>query len=167
MGLFLGLLWASRDLLGASWGPLGGLVRPLACWGPPGGALGASWGLLGGLLGPLRGLLGPLGSASGASGGLFGPSWGGRLEMSVRVPPLEPLLGPSWVPLGPSWSVGKPKRREGQTTFKNLTEICDFGLLGQSWDASWGSLGASWGPLGPSSSVGSSKRRECKKTSKT
>ena len=65
--------------------------------------MGASWGLL------------------GASWGLLWASWGGKLEFSVRGPPLGPLLEPSWGPFGPSWAP-----------------------LGQSW----GSLGPSWGPLG-------------------
>ena len=43
--------------------------------------------------GPLLGLLGP-------PGGLLGASWGGKLELSVRVPPLGPLLGPSWGLIG-------------------------------------------------------------------
>ena len=74
----------------ASQGPLGGLL----------GASGGPLGLLGGLLGaswePLGGLVGLLVGASGASGGLLGPSWGERLEVSVRISP----LGLPWGPLG-------------------------------------------------------------------
>ena len=83
-------------LEGSSW-HLGGFLELL------GGLLGASWG-------PLGGLLGLLGGTSGASRGLLGSSWGERLELSVRIRPLGPLLGstsvslgPSWGPLGPSW----------------------------------------------------------------
>ena len=50
-----------------------------------------------------------------------------RLEMTVRVPPLGPLLAPSWSALGPSWS-----------------------LLGPFWAPSWAVLGSSWRRLGPS-----------------
>ena len=65
---------------------------------PLGSRFGASWGLFWvswGLLGASWGLL-------GASWGLLEASWGGRFGFSVRVPPLGPLLGPSWGPLGPS-----------------------------------------------------------------
>ena len=57
----------------------------------------------------------------GASWAPLGASRGGRLEFSVRGPPLGPLLEPSWSPLGPSWAP-----------------------LGPSWRP----LGPSWGPLG-------------------
>ena len=88
---------------------------------PLGGRLGASWGPLGGLLGPLGGLLGASWGFLEASWGLLGASSGGRLELSVRVPPLGPLLGPSWGSLGLSWAPLGPF---------------------------WGPLGPSWGPLG-------------------
>ena len=58
--------------------------------GGPSGLLGSLWGvLLEGLLAVSRAKLG-----------------GKRIETSVRVPPLGPLLGASWAvlgPLGPSW----------------------------------------------------------------
>ena len=60
-------------------------------------------------------------SLLGPSRGRLGASWGGELDVSVRVPCLGPLLGPSCGPFGPSWAALGP---------------------------SWGSLGPSWGPLG-------------------
>ena len=70
---------------------------------------------LGGLLGASWGLLGP-------SWGLLGPSRGGRLEFSIRGPPLGPLLGPSWGPLGLSWAPLGPS----------------WGPLGPSQGSLWG-----------------------------
>ena len=110
----------SREPLGrsfeASWEPLGGLLGLL------GGHLGGLLGLLGGFCAAWRVVVRRLperdgaaelcgGTRSGlwgtaekhASGGLPGASWGGELELSVCVPPLGPLLGPSWDPPGPSW----------------------------------------------------------------
>ena len=97
--------------------------RPLRCWlgsrekpfgGPArgsleasGGCSGAAWGLFWaswGLLGLLGGLLRPPGGLLGACWRSRGPSKGGGLDMSIRVPPLRPLLGPSWGPLGQYWS---------------------------------------------------------------
>ena len=86
--------WAPSRSLGPSWEPLGpfGAVsglsgRPLGrSSGPPGGSLGA--------------LLGRLGSLLGRLGAVLGASWA--------------VLGRSRRPLGPSWSVGSSKRREGQ-----------------------------------------------------
>ena len=101
LGPLLGLLGASWGLLGASWGYVGRLgchlggkgsicrfVFPL--WGPSWRRLGALWGRLGGLLGRLGALLGRLGA-------LLGASWA--------------VLGRSERPLGPSWAVGRPRRR--------------------------------------------------------
>ena len=62
--------------LGSRGGPFGGLLE--AALKPLGGRIGASIGPLGGLLGALLGL-----------------SRGGRLEVSVRGPPLAPFQGPS------------------------------------------------------------------------
>ena len=111
--------------MGASWGHLGGLLGVFV-----GGPLGASWGLLVSILGLLGGLLGPPGGLSG-----------GRLELSVRVPPLGAVLGLSWAVLGASWAV-----------------------LGPSWTVlgpSWGPLGPSWGALrGSWSSLGWSEARK-------
>ena len=66
--------------------PLGGLFEVVLK--PPGGRFGASFGPLGGFFWASWGLL-------GAAWRLLGASWGGRLEMSVRVSPLGPLLGSS------------------------------------------------------------------------
>ena len=45
-------MWPLGGLLGASWGPLGRVLRRLgASWGAPGSLLGGSWGSLGMLLG--------------------------------------------------------------------------------------------------------------------
>ena len=141
----------------ASWGPF---------WGFLGGLLGASWDFL------------------GASWGLLGASRAGRLEFSVRGPPLGPLLVPSWGPLGPSWAPLRPSwsplgpswgplgsllgRLEAvlgaSWTMSNavmaekwymlkmcvfLQEFEDFGLLGASWEGSWGVLATSGAVLGP------------------
>ena len=53
---------------------------------------GASWGPSGGLLGHLGGFLRLLGASRPPAGGPGGSSWGGGLEMPVRVCPLRPLL---------------------------------------------------------------------------
>ena len=82
--------------LDASWGLFGGLS------GASGGSFEASWEPLGGPSRLSGDLLGPLGGLLGASWGLPGVSWGGELEMSVRVPPLGPLLRAF---LGLSWAV--------------------------------------------------------------
>ena len=60
------------------------------------------------------------------------------------------LLGPSLGPLGPSWAVGKPKKKKQLKCVKNLREINDLSLLEPSWEEPWGSLGTSWRLLGPS-----------------
>ena len=108
-----------RRLLGSSfdssWGPFWGLLG--ASWGPLWGLLGASWGLLGASWGPLE-----------ASWGLLEDK---RLETSVRVPRLGPLLEPSWKPFGPSWGPHGPY----------------WGSLGPS-GGHLGRLGALWGRLG-------------------
>ena len=70
--------------------------EPLGC------SFESSWGSLGGLLGPLLGLLGPLGDFLRACWRFRGSHWGGGLEISVRVPPLGPLLGLSWGLIGPA-----------------------------------------------------------------
>ena len=155
IGASFGLLGASWSLLGASWGlleaswsgRLGFSVR-----GPP---LGPSWGCLGALLDRLEGLLGRLEALLGGLGALLGASWA----------VLGAILGASWAVLErqDDEKVRKPKAS------KNPKEINGFGLLGPSWEGSWGSLGTSWrqavlrpswaswadcsatrGPLGPS-----------------
>ena len=92
--------------------PLGGLLEAVgqASWGRS----GASWGFFLGLLGASWGLL-------EVSCGILGASWGGSLELSVRVPPLGPLLWPSWGPLERAWAPLGPFS---------------------------GPFGPSWGPLG-------------------
>ena len=80
----------------------------MAFWGP----FGASFGHLLGLLRACRRSL--------------GSPWGGGLEISIRVPPLGPLLGLSWA-------------------------VLDGAVLGAPWAVlgpSWGLLGQSWGDLG-------------------
>ena len=49
----------------------------------------------------------------------------------------EAVLGQYWGPLGPSWSVGSPKRRESQKPSKTIEKNICFSLLGPSWGASW------------------------------
>ena len=96
----------------------------LASWGPLGKGLGAVLGRLGGLLGRLEAVLGVLGRSFGDGWDfqfvvpLLGPSWG---RLGALLGGLGALLGASgavlgWSrgPLGPSWSVGKAKRRESQ-----------------------------------------------------
>ena len=139
-GHFWGLLGASSGLLGTSLGPLG------ASWGVLGTSwgsleaessifenlvflLGRSWGLLGALLGSLGRLLGRLGALSGCLGAFFGAS------LAV----LERSSGP----LGPSWSVGKPKKPEGKKYRKKQMKLNDFGSSGPSWEVCWRLLGAS------------------------
>ena len=91
-----------------------------------------SWSSLGRLLGRLGALLGCLGALLGAS-------------LAV----LERSSGP----LGPSWSVGKPKKPEGKKHRKN-NEIQRFwllrALLGGLLEASWGVLTAPWAVWRPS-----------------
>ena len=93
-------------LLEAASKPLGGRLR--ASWdlfGPLGGLFGASWRPLGGLLeAASKPLGGRFGASFGPLGALLRLSRGGRLEVSVRGPPLGPLLGPSWGSLGMSWT---------------------------------------------------------------
>ena len=109
-----------EGLLGAFWGFLG------ASWRHLGASWGASWGLLVAFGEP--------------SWGLLGTSWGGRLEISGRVPVWAPsggrpgaflgrlgvlfgclgaLLGRLGAIFRAPWgvlSVGEPKTREGQET---------------------------------------------------
>ena len=64
------------------------------------------------------------------------------------------VLGPSWGPPGPCWSVGTPKRRKGKKHRKTQWKINNFSLSGPSWEAffgtAWAVLEASWPVLGPS-----------------
>ena len=106
---------------GLSWMPVGFSLE--ASGEPLGASFEASWGSLGGLLGPLSGLLGPLWGFLRACWRSRGSPWGGGLEISVRVPPLGPLLEPFWAVVGASWAVLVP---------------------------SWAVLGLSWGLLRPS-----------------
>ena len=45
---------------------------------------------------------------------------------------------------------GKAEKAKTLKSFNNLRKINDFGLLGPSWEASWGVLEASWAVWGPS-----------------
>ena len=149
-GASWGLIWAFWGPLGASWGALGGLLGPL--WGllrPPWGSFGRKTRFfsffppLGPLLGPSWSPLGPSWAPLGPSWGPLGPSWGR----------LGGLLGRLGVVLGHSWAILKrqdDEKARKPKTFKNPKEINDFGLLGPSWEGSWGSLGTSWRPLGQS-----------------
>ena len=105
----------------------------MACRGRPLGCLlEAIFGLLDGpkraSCEPLGSFLRPLGGFVGALRGLLSASWDRRLDMSVRVPPLGPLLGPSW------------------GLFGFLGAL--FGRLGAHSGVSWavlgGYMGASW-----------------------
>ena len=88
--------WVVSGLVDACWGLSGGLSGPL------GGSLDVSSGLSGTSSGPLWTSFGPLGGLLAPLGGLMDACWrargspkGGGLDMSVHVPPLGPLLGPS------------------------------------------------------------------------
>jgi hypothetical protein len=151
LGLPGGLLGPSRAVLGASWAVLG----------PSETRLGASWavlGRLGPLLGPSWVPLGPSWAPPGPSWGRPGASWD---RLGALLARLGALLGSSSAVLersgrllGPSWSVGKPKRRGGRKHRKHTTEIDDFCRSGPSWEASWeassGVLDASWAVWGES-----------------
>ena len=105
-----------------------------------------SWGRLGALSGRLGRLWRHLGALLGRLGALSEASWA----------VLERTLGP----IGPTWSVGKPKRREIENPSKTyektmILPLRDLlgGLLEASWDvweASWRVWGSFWGNLGPS-----------------
>ena len=60
------------------------------------------------------------------------------------------ILERSWGPLGPSWSIGDPKRREGEKPMGNQRFWPPGPLPGGLLEASWGILAASWAVLGPS-----------------
>ena len=84
----------------------------------------------------------------GASKTILGHSWA--------------VLGLSWGPLRPPWGglgglfgcLGASRSRKGEKANifflkkKKRWKIDDFGFLGLSWEASWGSLGTSWSPFG-------------------
>ena len=134
--------------MGASWGPLGGLLR-------------ASWGPLGPSQGPPRGFVGPRARdfvSCSPSGPLLGPSWA----------PLGPSwmpLGQSWSPLGPSWGplgsllgplgaileaswavLGRREAEKVETpkSAQNLRKNNECCLLGVLLEASWSVWGPSW-----------------------
>ena len=71
--------------------------------------------------------------------------------MSVRVPPLGPLFGPSWGSLGPSWAPLGPF----------------WSSLGPSWDPFGGHLGHLGAVLGASRSVLERRKLEKARTPKT
>ena len=132
-------------LLEPSCGPLGPHWRPL---GPSWGALGPSWGPLASLWGSLGGLLGYLGAILGAYWAVLEC----REAEKARTPKsfknhwrindfclLVPSWECSWRPLGPSWSVGKPKRREHQNLSNIEGKTVHF--------APWGPLGSALGGL--------------------
>ena len=138
---------ACRVLVGSSFEASWGLFWPLL--GPVLGLLGG-WGLLGASVGVLGDFRAPFWRSLGPSWAPLGPSWG---PLGRSWGALGGLLGRLGVVLGASWAV--LERRKGEKarkpkTYKNLREINDFGLLGPSWEGSWGSLGTSWRPLGPS-----------------
>ena len=112
--MLVGILWlASRGLLEGSfevsWRQFWSILEPLlGLLGPPDAPWDARWGFVGlpeTLLGASGGLRGRL---LGASWSFLGASWGGRLDFSLRGPPLGSLLGPSGGPLGPSWAALGP-----------------------------------------------------------
>ena len=72
--------------------------------------------------------------------------------MSVRVPPLGHLLGPSWGSLGPSWASPAPFWSPFGPSWDPLGGLLGrletlLGRLGAFLGASWAVLGASWAVL--------------------
>ena len=103
----LGLLGFCRALLGVLWSSLG----------PSGDFLGRSWSILGTFV-PPSGFTPSLSHAAGDK------LRGERLVMPVRIPPLGPILGPSWGSLGPSRGL-----------WGRLRAL--LGVLGPSWGPHW------------------------------
>ncbi len=145
---------ALRALAGVLVGPSCGVW--VAAWRP----LGASSGPLGGLLGlrarnvrsgpPSGHSLGTVLGAFCASGRRLGPSW---CTFGPFGDPLGGLLGRPGATLGASWAVlarGEAEKARTPKFLKNVWEIHDFCLLGLSWERSWRPFGASRRPLGPS-----------------
>ena len=84
-------------------------------------------------MGRIGAILGVLGRSLGVSE----PSWA--------------VLGRFWRPLGLSWSVGKPKRRDNQNPYKTIvtsTILAFRGPLGGPLGGLLGSLGPSWRRIG-------------------
>ena len=101
-------------------------------WAPLGAVMGRSWAVLGASCAVLGALLGRLGALLGASWAVLG--WPRRLR-------------------GPSWSVGKPRRREGERlpTTADINHFASQGPLGGgSWRPLVAPQGASWAVSGPS-----------------
>ncbi len=135
---------ASRSLRGPSWRPLGGflarleaLLGPEKPWNRSSRPCCARPGPLppskSALLGRLGDLLGRLGAVLGRLEAVLGASWA--------------ILGLSLGPLWPSWSVGKPERRESKKRRKKhggkSTILDSLGPLGRLvWD-----LGGRFGDL--------------------
>ena len=170
-GPLLGFFWG---LLGASWGAPWG---PEACWGLPGGPWGlsgASWGILFPLSGPFGGHLGVLLARLGRLLGCL-EALLDRLEallgrLGARLGASWAALGRSCRPPGPSWSVGKQRRRESQKPSKTnwkLTILASRGSLGtplrallgriggllDRLEAIWGAVERHIGDSGPTSAV--------------
>ena len=140
-GLLGSLSGASWMHFWGLWGPLGSLLcRLKGVLGASGGFSEASRGFAGGVgvFGPLlrlswrrlgpswegsRAVLGPSCAVLGRSWGPPGPSWGGIESLLGRhgavLGASWAVLGRSWGRLGPSWSVGSSKTREGQKHRKN------------------------------------------------
>ena len=139
--------------MGASWGPLRGLL------GPPGRLLGPSWGALGAILEDIdqktRGSITPA-PIGGLKNCLLDPSWG---ALGALLGALGAVLGLSWAALGafggPLGAILTPrkaiesKKARRQKSLISLRFLKDFGLLA----ASWGHLEPSWGGLGASKSI--------------
>ena len=90
-------------------------------------------------MGRLGGLLGCLGALLGRFEALLGASWA--------------VLGRSLGPLGPSWSVGKPNRREHEKpskTYGKLINVDSWGSPGEPLGGLLDRLGGSLGVLGRS-----------------
>ena len=161
---------SSRGLLGA-------------CWGPPGGLLGASLGFFWTFWGPLPPpsfsyslpiIPSSAGSNHGRRRDQLPPGWrcaavrpGGKitlrssrcvafwgllwglLEASWGL--LGGLLGASWGPLGASWwPLGASWGRLGPSLAVSGRFCAIWPFRGPSWGPLAAALGPSWGPLGPS-----------------
>ena len=118
----MGLLGASRGLLGLSWVSLGPLEASWGLsWVPP----GASWGPLGALLGPLGASLRPLGGAL------------------ARGHKFDRFLVPFWEPKGlPKGTQNRAQDGPKSIIILNVEKVALQDRLGRVLGRSWGVFGS-------------------------